>query len=306
MIGEVGWPSAGRMREGALPAPASQARFVQEMMAAAKRGHYRLNIIEAFDQPWKRQSEGTVGGHWGLIAADGRTIKFDWGVPVSNHPLWKLQAAGGIAFAAVIFAAAFVARRREPAVGLRAWAGVAAIAFAAGATIGWTVENVPLESLAFAGWAMSLAMAGLAVLCPLAAAVALTRGTGRPAFAAMLGGAPPAERDQRALGVLALVLCVVVVALALGLTFDPRYRDFPFAPLTAAVAAFLVLALAGRAQQPPSGTAEAIAAAALAPCAVYIAWHEGFANWQSLWLCAVLVAFAVTLAGVPGARRQGS
>jgi glucan 1,3-beta-glucosidase len=276
------------------------------MMAAAKRGSYRLNIIEAFDQPWKRQSEGTVGGHWGLIAADGKTIKFDWGVPVSNHPAWRLQAAGGIVFAAVTFLVAFLAWRRTAA-GRRAWAGVGAVALAGGATIGWTAENLPLESLGFPGWAMSLTMAGLAVFCPLAAAVALTRGTAPLAFAAVLGGALPSEsRHQRALGVLALVLCVVAVAVALGLAFDPRYRDFPFAPLTAAVAPFLVLTLATRAPRPPRGAAELIAAAVLAPSAVYVAWHEGAANWQSLWLCAVLFALAVTLAGVPGVRRQGS
>jgi hypothetical protein len=30
----------------------------------------------------------------------------------------------------------------------------------------------------------------------------------------------------------------------------------------------------------------------------YILFNEGFANWQSLWLCAVLAALAVTLARV--------
>src|SRR5262249_51274378 len=45
MIGEVGWPSAGRMREGALPSPANQARFLAEVMANARRAHYRVNVI---------------------------------------------------------------------------------------------------------------------------------------------------------------------------------------------------------------------------------------------------------------------
>src|SRR5690606_23927412 len=43
--------------------------------------------IEAFDQPWKRISEGTVGGYWGLFDAWRR----DKGVlagPVSNLPEW--------------------------------------------------------------------------------------------------------------------------------------------------------------------------------------------------------------------------
>ena len=35
IIGEVGWPSAGRMREGALPSPANQARVIQDVLALA-------------------------------------------------------------------------------------------------------------------------------------------------------------------------------------------------------------------------------------------------------------------------------
>ena len=67
LIGETGWPSAGRMREGALPSRTNQARVVSEILELAKREKFRVNLIEAYDQPWKRQLEGTVGGYWGLI-----------------------------------------------------------------------------------------------------------------------------------------------------------------------------------------------------------------------------------------------
>ena len=33
LIGETGWPSAGRMREGALPSPVNQARVLHEVLA---------------------------------------------------------------------------------------------------------------------------------------------------------------------------------------------------------------------------------------------------------------------------------
>ena len=79
IIGEVGWPSAGRMREGALPSPANQARVIQDVLALAKRENFRVNVIEAFDEPWKRALEGTVGGHWGLLDDATRTPKFAWG-----------------------------------------------------------------------------------------------------------------------------------------------------------------------------------------------------------------------------------
>src|SRR3984893_14083064 len=41
LIGEFGWPSAGRMREGALPSRANQPRIVQEARGQAKRADYR-------------------------------------------------------------------------------------------------------------------------------------------------------------------------------------------------------------------------------------------------------------------------
>ena len=90
VIGEVGWPSAGRMREAALPSPANQARVIADVLERGKRERFRVNVIEAFDQPWKRALEGTVGGHWGLFDDATRQQKFAWGLPVSNHPHWPV------------------------------------------------------------------------------------------------------------------------------------------------------------------------------------------------------------------------
>ena len=94
LIGETGWPSAGRMREGALPSRANQARVVSEILALAKRENFRVNLIEAYDQPWKRQLEGTVGGYWGLIDADKRAVKYP---PNERHQQFPaLEAADGM------------------------------------------------------------------------------------------------------------------------------------------------------------------------------------------------------------------
>ena len=120
-LGEFGWPSAGRMREGALPSPVNAARVLQEVVAQGKREDYRVNLIEAYDQPWKRKLEGTVGGFWGLYDAYERKAKFVWGAAVSNHPNWRWQAAGGIAFAALVFAAAIAASWRQPPPPARLW-----------------------------------------------------------------------------------------------------------------------------------------------------------------------------------------
>ena len=108
LIGEFGWPSAGRMREGALPSPANQARAIQEVLALAKRENYRVNLIEAYDQPWKRQLEGTVGGHWGLYDAYRREAEIRLGR--SGLEPSALALAGGrrgCLRGALVFAVAF-------------------------------------------------------------------------------------------------------------------------------------------------------------------------------------------------------
>ncbi len=56
----------------------------------------RVNLIEAFDAPWKRRFEGTVGGHWGLFDDTNREQKFYWDRPVSDHPYWLWQAGAGL------------------------------------------------------------------------------------------------------------------------------------------------------------------------------------------------------------------
>src|SRR5581483_2903962 len=96
LIGETGWPSFGRMRDGALPSRTNQARVISEILDLAKRENFRVNLIEAYDQPWKRQLEGSVGGYWGLFDSVQRVPKYPPGVPISNYPLWKLQMAGGM------------------------------------------------------------------------------------------------------------------------------------------------------------------------------------------------------------------
>lgn len=87
VIGETGWPSEGRMREGALPSLENQARFIRGFVAMAEQEHWQYNLIEAFDQPWKRIKEGAVGGYWGLYSSE-RTDKHILSGPVSNFPNW--------------------------------------------------------------------------------------------------------------------------------------------------------------------------------------------------------------------------
>ena len=295
VIGEFGWPSAGRMREGARPSPSNQARAVTQALALAQREHFRLNIIEAFDQPWKRALEGAVGGYWGIIDRSTGAPKFPFGGAVSDHPYWAIQALAGILVTALAFVGAFAAGRSK---GLSAylWVQVAALTFLPAVLFGWTIETVPVESFNAAGWLRSLALAGVAGGAPIVCAIACAVGRAPPAFSLLLG-----RRRQRldgldwALGGTLIALMLLAVEAALGLVFDPRYRDIPFAPLSAAAVPFLVVALVTARADGMRAAAETLAAAVLVLSAGYIAFNESFANWQAVWFCAGLIVLAFIL-----------
>ncbi|HET9716493.1 MAG TPA: beta-(1-6) glucans synthase [Pseudolabrys sp.] len=295
LIGEVGWPSAGRMREGALPSPVNQAKVIQGVLALSKREHFNLNVIEAFDQPWKRALEGTVGGHWGLFDSLGRAPKFAWGQPVSNHPAWLWHIVGGILFAGAVFGAALFAGASKAA--MAPLVAVSVNALVGGGLVGWTIENAMLESLGPGGWIRSSALMLLAVCAPLVLTVVTIRGIRVPVFAEIFGPRELRVRDRMTAGAGLILTLTVLLAfvVALALVFDPRYRDFPFAPLTAAVIPFVTHRLVVDPHGSARPHAELTAAIVLALSAVYILFNEGFANWQSLWLCAVLAGLVFNL-----------
>jgi glucan 1,3-beta-glucosidase len=95
---------------------------------------------------------------------------------------------------------------------------------------------------------------------------------------------------------------LLALVCALGLVFDPRYRDFPFAPLTAAAVPLLLHALLMPRPDGDRGAAELLGAAIVALSVPYIVLNETFANWQALWTCAALAAIAVSLTQVRDAR----
>jgi len=298
LIGEVGWPSAGRMREGALPSRSNQAHVLEEVMARARAKNYRVNLIEAFDQPWKRYLEGTVGGYWGLFGSDLRQPKFTWGEPVSDHPWWAWQLAVGVALTTGVFAGAI--RAGGPPIAKAPWrilAGITAIALAAGVAAPSALENVVIESFGPGGWIRGAAFVAVAFAAPVITAMTLAADQKVPAFARVLGrrGEHRLPIIARAGGLVLVATAVLAIQTALGLVFDPRYRDFTDAQLSAAVVPFALAMVLGAGRAGPRGRAETIAAVTLAGSAVYIVLNESFANGQALWFAAVLVVLAVTI-----------
>ena len=260
LIGETGWPSAGRMREGALPSRTNQARIVSEILDLAQKEGFRVNLIEAYDQPWKRQLEGTVGGYWGLFDAVKRVVKYPPGVDISNFPRWKLLMGGGMALSFLTFLVAWLTLRRRPwKPGIIAWIAVGLSATTAGILLGVAVDKMLYESYGPGGWIKWGALLAAGIAAPLLSAHALMAGRPLPTFLELIG---PREFLNRSLFCVLLFLALIVTTLiaaetALGFTFDPRYRDFPFASLTMAVVPFALLTLMNRPQAGVRPIAEA-------------------------------------------------
>jgi glucan 1,3-beta-glucosidase len=297
IIGEFGWPSAGRMREGARPSPSNQARVIEDTVALAQHENFRANIIEAFDQPWKRWLEGSTGAYWGIFDRATNGPKFSFGGSVSDHPHWLLLALAGIGLAALSFAAALAAAAGEKASSRALWPTIAAMVFLPAVLFGWTLEAIPVDSYSVGGWLRSLAFAATAAAAPILCAAACAAGRARPTFAMLLGRSGERRGGLSVtLGVVFIAVVLLAVQHALGLVFDPRYRDLPFAPLTAAVVPFLVLRMSTPRRAGSRAIAETIAAALLIAAAGYIVLNESLANWQAVWFAAALVALAFILA----------
>jgi glucan 1,3-beta-glucosidase len=298
LIGETGWPSEGRMRKSALPSRTNQARVISEILDLAQRENFRVNLFEAYDELWKQELEGTVGGSWGLFDSVGRTLKYPPGIPVSNFPLWKLQMSSGMALAILVFGAAWLTLRRKPRRRrLVSWFAVGISATTAGILFGVAAQKMFYESYGVGSWLLWGALLVAATASPVFGANALMSGRAPPTFLELLG--PKDYRTPSALAIMhGLVLIVTIVIgteTALGFVFDPREKDFPFAALTMAAVPFAAMTLLNRPKKGIRPMAESIFAGVFLVAAIYTGLSEGPDNWQSLWTCAAYILLAVTL-----------
>jgi exo-beta-1,3-glucanase (GH17 family) len=300
LIGETGWPSMGRMREGALPSRINQARVISEILDVAKRDNFRVNLIEAFDASWKRYWEGTVGGYWGLFLADHRTLKFPPGVPVSNYPQWKPLMGSGIILALSVFAAAWLGLRRKPwKPRLSSWIAVGISATAAGILLGISIDKMLYESFGWGGWLRWGALLVASAAAPLLCANSLMSGRPLPSFLELMG--PRESRTQSLptliLGFALMVIIVIATGAALGSVFDPRWQDLPFASLTMAAVPLAALAWLNRPRMGSLPVAETVFASLFVLSAIYIVFIEGTQNWQALWTSGAYILLGVSLFG---------
>lgn len=236
MLGETGWPSAGRARGPGRASRLEQARFIREFARAAQPVGIRYNLIEAIDQPWKRAAEGTVGGYWGLLD-EYRRPKFSLQGPVSEWPDWPRQAAISTAVCALSLLAGLYAR-----LGVRGWAGWSAVSLIGALAVVLQWHDAQLVSRSTWDWLLA---AGAALLTMVAAGHLLDLlATGqRPPPSPLIGlvRRPSMLFTSRA-GRQAAFIAATLLPLAwvsLTLAFAPRHRDIPVMQLLMPVLALV-------------------------------------------------------------------
>ena len=211
MIGETGWPSAGRLRRSAEPSVVNEARYLREFITYAAKVHMPYNVIETFDQPWKRALEGTVGGYWGIFDSDARP-KFSMLGPVVEDPYWWWGwVAGAIGIGLFIVVGCWPHRWH----GARGWLAMILSGFAAGTAVAWQVRKMTYACGPLWEWGLSSVSLVLAVIV----AAALARRFAAH-FADRFDDTEPASW-WRFGSLFALVFYDILMA------FDGRYLDFP-------------------------------------------------------------------------------
>lgn len=274
LIGETGWPSEGRQRETALPSRVNEAKFIRGFVTQAEQNGWNYNLIEAFDQPWKRSSEGAVGGYWGLFDAD-RQDKGILAGPVSNLPNWPAWLGLGL----VLFSATLIVGGRVRST--RAALLLPALGAIGACTIGAWAELASVTSRFVGEWLWAAALIGLNLIVLSHAALALGQKNGwrERVFNAI---------DRRAGWWLAAAGFAGAVMM-LGLVFEPRYRSFPTAALLLPALVYLLRPVSGPRRE--FGLLAFIVGAGI-PLQLY---REGLSNEQAWGWALVSVLLVIAL-----------
>ncbi|HEX7814200.1 glycoside hydrolase family 17 [Dyella sp.] len=271
MIGETGWPSAGRPRRDARASLVNEARYLREFLVYANSVDMPYNVIETFDQPWKRAQEGTVGGYWGIYDVNAKP-KFPMKGPVVEESHWRWGLLAGVA-GSLLFA--LVGAWRRSWRGGAGWLAWLLMGFGAGTALAWQYRQMIYACSNLLEWAISIAACVLALVTGWMLA--------RRIVARMTGTASPYGlrlRWWRAGWMFALCL------LGLLLVFDGRYRDFPLGLFALPCIGYALLGWLDRAHRPGMPMVEERFMAFWLPAlaAVVVAQELGLNPSTWLWL----------------------
>lgn len=143
IIGEVGWPSNGRIRRAAVASIANEATFLRRFIEKAEELEYVYYVMEAFDQPWKRVNEGSVGAYWGVYDVT-RNPKFPFTSPIVDIPEWRYLAGFSVVIAIITFALLLI---DSTTLQMRGRGFLASIAFTAATGAVWIIYNYSQQYL---------------------------------------------------------------------------------------------------------------------------------------------------------------
>ncbi len=152
VITEVGWPSNGRTIGGAVASEANEGTFLRRFLARAAEENYIYYLMEAFDQKWKRETEGAVGAYWGVYDVERRP-KFQFTEPIVEIPDWPILAAISVVIALITFALLLIDSKH---LGTRGRGFLALITYAAATAAVWIIYDYTHQYLTFTSVAVGM------------------------------------------------------------------------------------------------------------------------------------------------------
>lgn len=225
LIGETGWPSVGRTRQESSPSLINQATYIRGFLNLAQEKKWQYNLIEAIDQPWKRDLEGTVGGYWGIYNTDFEAkFALDGDVKVRHDglSLWLIVGLTSLLFLCIAY---LLGEKRALAL-----TGVFVLGALSGLTFIMQMEYLAAACRGIREW---LALGGLALLSPLIAINLIWLVS------------KPVQFNLTILKISTLILTLSALIASALLIMDGRYRDFPislflFPALALSISLFLL------------------------------------------------------------------
>ncbi|MEZ5738607.1 MAG: hypothetical protein R3E68_03495 [Burkholderiaceae bacterium] len=286
-IGETGWPSQGRMRGPARPGLVEQATFVRQWMNAADREKIDYNLIEGFDQPWKRRLEGAMGAGWGVFDSDGLAkFAFDGPVAARADGLAPSVIAGlaGLLLAGLLYAVflrlnASAAQRSDGGFRLVGLTGLLI-----GLLLPWQWHVLSAWNRFWPEW---LAAGTFTLLGNLMLLMVVWR-VGQQIDQAQRA---PSPIPGRIIGLLVHALLFGTALFMILHAFDDRYRGFPVPLYVAPAVGFLLARLSGP-WLPVQTSASRLLALVVAACLPWLVWQAGHENLQALGFLSLPAAMA--------------
>jgi exo-beta-1,3-glucanase (GH17 family) len=285
-IGETGWPAAGRQRDGAVPGKVEQTAFMRDLLLLRASIAQDFNVIEAFDQPWKRSFEGAMGGYWGLFDAQGKERVSLSGAVREDAQWWRGFAGAGLGAVLGALLAGLMQGWRLSAMVIGAvGGGMLGAVFTTQYLMSAWWDRSPFEVTTSIGLGLlGLASAALNLSQLLRALHPQTLHTSEP---------PLLNRATDALQ-LAVLFCAASAALVMLL--DPRYRPFAWWWFLAPTVSWLALRCAA-----PQAVGQISRQVLFLVCALIVSAsgmmvQEGWRNAQAMSYGALLLSLGLVAA----------